>query len=113
MWQGLIMQILGIWLAVMPTVSVDMYSVKLINFLFGLSTAALSACVEVRKVWVSWLGIIPGAWLAFASNFQMFVAGESYLWSNMISGVMIFIAGVFILNSDPMEKKAKTPAHGL
>ncbi len=106
MWQGLTMQILGICLAVMPTVSVDMYSVKLINFLFGLIAAALSACAEVKKAWVCWLGIIPGAWIAFASNFRMFVVGPSYFLSNIISGVLIFVSGSLILASLPTKKPA-------
>jgi hypothetical protein len=106
MQQGWVNQILGIWLAVMPVVSLDVYSVKLINFLFGLTAAVICACTEVKKVWMCWLGIIPGAWLAFASNFHMFVEGESYFWSNIVSGGLIFISGSLVLARVPIKKHA-------
>jgi uncharacterized membrane protein HdeD (DUF308 family) len=82
------------------------------NLVLGILAAAVSANTPTKRLWVCWLGVAAGAWVAFSSYFQFSAAGESYLWSNVISGVLIFIAGSMILNSDPIEKNTKTPAHG-
>jgi hypothetical protein len=107
MWQGWINGILGVWIALAPLVSLDVPSAKLNNLFMGVLAAFVSGYTPIKKVWECWLGLAAGLWVAISSLFKFFVAGDGYLWSNVISGVLIFTSGCFVLVSSPVEKHAQ------
>lgn len=113
MWQGTIIQLLGLWLALASLVHMDVASVKLNNLIMGVLAAVVSGYTPIKKSWECWLGLIAGAWLAFSSSFQYFVEGNGYLWNNLICGVLIFTSGILVVVGPSIEKHALLPLRGL
>ena len=110
MWQGWVTQFLGAWLALAPIVRVEMPWAELDNFFVGVLSALISASIPIRKAWVSWLGIVAGAWVAISSLFPFFLTGDGYLWNNVVSGSLIFLSGLLAVASVSKEKRAHSPA---
>ncbi len=110
MWQGWVTQFLGAWLALAPIIGVDMPWAELDNFFVGILSALLSASIPTRKAWVSWLGIIAGAWVVISSLFPFFLAGDGYLWNNIVSGGLMFLSGLLSNASVSKENLVDSPA---
>ena len=97
MWQGLVNLLLGVWIATAPLVPLGVPWVRLNNISTGILVALVSGSIPIRKAWLSWLGIAAGTWVLLSTFFRNFVTGEGYQISNVISGVMVFIAGSIAL----------------
>ena len=106
MWQGWVNIFLGVWLAVAPGIPMDAPWNKLNNIYLGVLAAFVSGSIPIKKPWASWLGMAAGIWVASSTYFNIYVTGLGYLWSNTISGVLIFIAGSLTLVNFPQERNA-------
>jgi hypothetical protein len=106
MWQAWTNGILGLWLAVVPFLAMDTLSVKLNNALVGLVVAIVAWYVPKEKSWQRWSAMILGVWVFIASFFPGLLEGSPYLWNNLISGLLIAIAGFAVLGKISVAKHA-------
>lgn len=107
MWQGWLNLLLGAWIAVAPFTSLDVPWSRLNDICFGVVAVYVSGTIPVNKVWPAWLGIIAGIWVVISTYFKIFMIGEGYIWSNVISGMAILIAGVLALARIPKRSLAE------
>ncbi len=106
MWQIRMNEMLGVWLALAPLVSLDIPSVRMNNFIVGILVAFESGYAPVKKNWEWGVGLAAGLWVTLSTFFPVFLKGDGYFWSNVISGVLIFTSGWFALAGLPVEKHA-------
>ena len=98
--------ILGLWLALAPFISMDVPSVKLNNILVGLIVAAVNWYVPKEWTWQRWTAMILGAWIFVAGFIPGLAGGSDYVWSNLISGLLIAISGFTGHGKSPAAKHA-------
>ena len=104
MWQRWTNSILGIWLALAPIVRMDSSSVRLNNLFVGVLAAVMSSSMPVMAtIWESGLGVAAGAWVAFSCSFQVFSAGDGYLWNNIASGLLILASAQLAARRTPSK----------
>lgn len=105
MWKAWTNGILGLWLAVAPFVPMDIPSVKINNVLIGAIVAAVGWYIPKEKSWQRWVAIIVGTWMFIAGLTPWFEVGYVYLWNNVISGLLIAVGGLALIEGRQVKEK--------
>ncbi len=99
MWKAWTNGLLGVWIFISAFLEFN----ATLNIWNGLVIGAIVAYVSYQllkaKPWQAWLGVIMGIWLIIAAFIPAFQAGTGYLWNDIISGILIMVAGFGALQS--------------
>jgi hypothetical protein len=106
MWQAWTNGILGVWLAVAAFLQMDVPSAKMNDIFIGAIVALVAYYMPKEKAWQRWLMIVVGAWVFVAGFIPGLVDGNGYASNNLISGVLIAIAGFAAFTRTPGVKTA-------
>jgi len=84
--------------------------VGLNNLFIGVLAAVVSSTTPIADtIWESGLGVAAGAWIAFSSSFQFFIAGDGYLWSNIASGLLILASAQLAARPTSSKRVSNEP----
>ena len=100
MWQAWTNGILGIWVVIAAflnfTPSMNVWN----DLVIGIVVAYVGYTIVKVKSWQGWLGVIMGLWLVVSVFFPTLLSGAGYLWNDLLSGILIMIAGFGALKND-------------
>ncbi len=93
MWQSWTNAILGIWLISAAFLGLDPVLNIWNDLIAGVVVAIGSLTIVKEREWQGWLGIVFGAWTIIAAFLPSLTGGIGYVYNDLISGLIITIAG--------------------
>ena len=111
MWQAWTNAILGMWLFVAAFLSFSPLGNLWDNLIVGVIAASVGFSMYKEKAWQGWLAIIMGIWLVIAAFIPILQAHTGNLWNDMLSGVLLMVAGFGAMQSDSMHHSDHQVAH--
>lgn len=93
MWQAWSNGILGLWLLAAAFLGFGPSANLWDNLIVGLAVLAISATILKERPWQAWLALIFGAWMVVAAFVPSMIVGTGYVYNDLISGIIIAIAG--------------------
>jgi len=93
MWQAWTNAILGMWLVVAAFLSFSATGNLWDNLIVGVIAAIAGFAMIKEKSWQGWLAGIMGIWLIIAAFIPVLQISTGYLWNDLLSGVLLIIAG--------------------
>ncbi len=93
MWQSWTNAILGIWLISAAFLGLDP-AVGIWNDLIAGAVVVISSLTILKvREWQGWLAMVFGAWMIIAAFIPSLTGGIGYVYNDLISGLIITIAG--------------------
>ena len=93
MWQAWINGILGLWLILAAFLNFSTVGNLWDNLIVGAIVIIVGFLMVSKKSWQGWLSVIMGVWLAIAAFIPGLQAHTGNLWNDLISGIIVAIAG--------------------
>lgn len=93
MWQAWVNGILGIWLVIAAFLNFAPTGNMWDNLIVGIIVGILGFTMVKVKPWQGWLAGIVGIWLIIAAFIPGLQAHTGNLWNDLISGILVIIAG--------------------
>jgi len=106
MWQAWVNGILGLWLIVAAFLGFGATANLWNDLIVGLVVAIVSLTILKEKPWQAWLALILGVWMIIAAFIPSLVSGSGYIYNDVISGLIIAIAGFAALGKSQVQKVA-------
>ena len=106
MWQAWTNAVLGLWFVVAAFLGFSPSANLWDNLVIGLFVAATSLTILKDKPWQAWLAAIFGVWMIVAAFVPSLVDGSGYVYNDLISGIIIAIAGFASFGASHQEKLA-------
>ncbi len=104
MWLSLTIILFGLWLLLAPFVEMDIASIKVNNALIGAIISTIGLYSINRKSCLRWLAVIAGIWMLFVGATPWFTEGNPYIWNNILSGLLITICGLALIDRKQIMK---------
>ncbi len=93
MWKGWVNGLLGLWLIIAAFLKFSATAVMWNNLIVGIIVTIVALLMIKEKPWQGWLGTIAGILLFIAAFIKSLQTGAGYLWTDLILGILIAIAG--------------------
>ena len=93
MWKGWANGILGLWLIIAAFLKFSATGAMWDNLIVGLIVTIVGMVMIKEKPWQGWLGTISGLLLFIAAFIKSLQTGAGYMWTVLILGILIAIAG--------------------
>ncbi len=93
MWQSWTNAILGIWLTSAAFLGLDPVLSIWNDLIVGVVVAISSLTIMKERQWQGWLAMVFGAWMIIAVFIRPLTGGIGYVYNDLISGLIITIAG--------------------
>ncbi len=106
MWQAWMNSILGLWFVAVAFLGFGPSANLWDDLIVGLVVAATSLTILRNKPWQAWLAVIFGVWMIVAAFVPSLVDGAGYVYNDLISGIIIAIAGFASFGASHQEKLA-------
>jgi hypothetical protein len=106
MWQAWTNAVLGLWLMVAAFLGLGPTVNLWDNLIVGIVVAIASLTILKEKPWQAWLALILGVWMIIAAFIPSLVDGTGYIYNDLISGIIIAIAGFAAFGQSHQEKVA-------
>ena len=103
MWKGWTNGILGLWLIIAAFIKFSATGAMWDNLIVGLIVTIVAILMIKEKPWQGWLGTLSGLALFIAAFIKSLQTGPGYLWTTLILGVLIAIAGFAALQKPKNE----------
>jgi|GEM_PF-385904 hypothetical protein len=97
-WQNWVTLILGLWLIIAPFAGfVPAAAPEAVNsYVSGVLIVILSAwALDQPQLWKQWLKVAIGIWLILAPFAIGFTAEIEMMWSHLIAGILVGVAGLW------------------
>ncbi len=98
MWQAWTNGVLGIWLVVAAFLPLSATGNLWDNLIVGIVAGIAGFTMIKEKSWQGWLASIMGLWLIVAAFVPGLQAHTGNLWNDLISGILLMVAGFGALN---------------
>jgi len=106
-WQAWTIAILGLWLIVAAFLNFGSTGNLWNDLIVGLVVLILGFGILKQKPWQAWVAIILGLWMVLVGLFiPSLRIDQSYLWNDLIGGVLIAVAGFGALGKAKEVEKA-------
>ncbi len=99
MWQAWTNGILGIWLVIAAFLPMSATANLWDNLIVGIVVGIAGLTMVKEKPWQGWLAGIMGLWLIVAAFIPALQLHTGNLWNDLISGVVVMVAGFGALNA--------------
>ncbi len=106
MWQAWTNAVLGSWFVVAAFLGFSPSANLWDNLVIGLVVAATSLTILKDKPWQAWLAAIFGVWMIVAAFVPSLIDGPGYVYNDLISGIIIAIAGFASFGASHQEELA-------
>ena len=93
MWKGWTNGLLGTWLIIAAFIKFNATGAMWDNLIVGLIVTIVGFMMIKEKPWQGWLGGLSGLALFFAAFVKTLQTGAGYMWTVLILGLLIAIAG--------------------
>ncbi len=93
MWQAWTNGILGLWIFIAAFLNFAPKGNLWNDLIVGIIAAYVGYLMVKPKPWQGWLGVIVGIWLIIAAFIPALQGGAGNLWNDVISGVLLMVAG--------------------
>lgn len=94
---GWILTLAGIWLILIPFVTLQFQAVYWNNLLLGIIISMFGFGLLGRANWQAWTGFLVGLWLITATFIPVFLAGTGLEWNSMCVGGVSVAVGITAL----------------
>ena len=106
MWQSWTNALLGIWLIVAAFLDLHPTMNLWDDLVVGIIVLLTSRTLVRGKPWQGWLASMFGGWMIIAAFIPSLTNGAGYAYNDLISGIIITIAGVATFGQSQEEKLA-------
>ncbi|MCL5021170.1 MAG: hypothetical protein M1339_05830 [Bacteroidetes bacterium] len=106
MWQAWTNAILGLWFLLAAFLGFGPSANLWDNLIVGLVVAITSVTILKDKPWQAWLALVFSLWMIIAAFIPSMVGGAGYVYNDIISGIIIAIAGFASFGASHQEKLA-------
>lgn len=93
MWQAWTNGILGLWLILAAFLNFSAVGNLWDNLIVGVVVVIVGFLMVSKKSWQGWLSVVMGVWLVIAAFIPGLQAHTGNLWNDLISGIIVAIAG--------------------
>lgn len=104
MWQAWSIGILGLWFVVSAFFGFNPTTNLWNDLIIGLVVLLAAGTVLKKNPWQAWLALIFGVWMIIAAFIPSLIEGTGYLYNNLISGIIIAVAGFAMFGSSSHKK---------
>ena len=102
MWQAWTNAALGIWIFIAAFLNFSPLGNLWDNLIVGVVATIAGFTMINQKSWQGWLAGIMGIWLVIAAFIPGLQAQSGNMWNDMISGILLMIAGFGAIESHKM-----------
>lgn len=106
MWQAWTNGILGLWIVLAAFLGFNPTANLWDDLILGLAIFITSVTILKDKPWQAWLALVFGVWMMVAAFIPSLIDGTGYIYNDLISGLIIAIAGFASLGTSQQTKLA-------